>query len=421
MGRTRVACLLLIALAAVIVIAGGATIGLRPQSPESLEQLVYMPQTPVRVRLGSGALDPQTGKHLTPQELVVEIASPHTNYITNWDGSSEDQVLVPNSGELVSSQSYYAPQPGEVLRRPHVTRKFGPGSNLLSERVVTVAGVLAQTLTVFPDGGKQIIGFGRDGKTHVQEQVFSKPECCDGAILLRDEKWRDDANHTLAYRDVYNQDETRTITDFDEQQRILKIVQWSKNHSTYGTTVKAFYPGSLKLRLESTTDYYHDEVRYYRESGTLEALVEISSSSFEVHYYDESGTRERLYQQYFIGGSYSNVTAADGQYKLYVATEFDGVGNKTRSYTFDDGVVRDAEYYNVTVDGTTYFRLDFEYKDGVLTTKRYWLHEVKFPPFKVEEHAPAEHLTPEPLDPASMRLQVQIEAGLPRPYPQGAH
>lgn len=412
MERNKIACLLLLAaVLATMSLAGFLTYGHSSQGPQTVDDALGALSTPLQKRLYSAS---------DQYESAVEIAAPHVLYITYKDRSTEDVVMKLGSADLVSSQWYYAEQPGESGRRPYIARVFGEGNAMMSERVQRLDGTLLKTtfVDVDPLKTRTIIDYAADGVTHLREQVFVTPKCCGGPVLQRDERWRDDAQHTLAYRNLFNVDETRTITQFDEHMNVLKVVQWPKYESVNGASVKQYYPGSLKLRLDSLSDYYVNTVKYYREDGTLEAVVKISPGTTEIEYYDLTGTKQRLGQMWFR----TDVTTdgvVNSTYKNYIVTEFDGQGNKTRQQTFSDGKPNREELYNVTIDGVTFVELDYDYdKGGDLTAVRYWLNEVKYPPFKLEEHKPGEGLTIKPLDPDSLRLQIQIDTDLPIPPPQ---
>ncbi len=87
-----------------------------------------------------------------------------------------------------------------------------------------------------------------------------------------------------------------------------------------------------------------------------------------------------------------------------------------------DGTVNEEQRFNVTIGGVTYFRMDYTYENGTLKELRYWLKEVKYPPFKLETHTPAEGLTVTPLKSETMRMQIVIDPDLPIPPPQtGGH
>ncbi len=415
MERNKIACLLLLAaVLATMSLAGFLTYGYSSPGPQTVEEALSIASTPLQQRLYAAS---------DKYDSAVEIASPqHVLYITYKDRSTEDVVMKLGSTELVSSQWYYAEQPGESGRRPYISRVFGTGNVLVSEKVQRLDGTLLKTTVVDlvnPGKMRTIIDFAADGVTHLREQVFVTPKCCGGETLQRDERWRDDAEHTLAYRNIFNVDETRTITQFDEHMNVLKIIEWPKYESIAGSSVKQYYPASLKLRLESSADYYTNTVKYYREDGTLEAIVKISSGSTQIEYYDVTGAKQRL-GQYWFRTDEKKDGVVNSTYKIYIVTEFDGLGNQTRQQTFSNGKPTREELYNVTIDGVTYVELDSDYDEaGNLKTVRYWLNEVKYPPFKLEEHKPGDGSPTIPaLNADSLRMQIQIDTDLPIPPPQ---
>ncbi len=418
MDRKRTASLLLlVAVLATMSLAGFLTFGNSKKGPSTVEEALNISQTPLQQRLY-----PVDNKI----DSAVEVASPqHIRYISYKDRSSEDVLFMPGSNtDMISSQWYYAEQAGEGGRRPYIARVYGPGNVVMEEKVQQLNGFLLKTTVVSPTTKIRLItDFAADGVTHLREQELLKPKCCgDDEDLLRDERWRDDAGHTLAYRNIYHPDETRTITQFDEHMNVLKIIEWPKYMSVSGSSVKEYYPGSLKLRLETSADYYQNTVRYYRENdGTLEAVVKLSPSVADIEYYDATGTKMRLHQMWFRTDVKTDGVVTS-TYKPYQFTEFDDQGNPVRQQSFSDGKVNEEQRFNVTIDGVTYIRMDYIYdKDGTLNTRRYWLKTVEYPPFKLEEHKPAEGLRFTPLKAETMRLQIVIDPDLPIPPPQTWH
>lgn len=413
MDRKRTASLLLlVAVLATMSLAGFLTFGYSKPAPSTVEEALNIPRTPLQQRLYP--VD-------STIDSAVEVASPHMRYITYKDRSTEDVLLMPGSNtDMISSQWYYAEQPGENGRRPYIARVYGVGNVVIEEKVQQLNGLLLKTTVVSQTTKVRLItDFAADGVTHLREQEFLKPKCCGDEDLIRDERWRDDAGHTLAYRNIYHPDETRTITEFDEHMHVLKMIEWPKYKSVAGSSVKVYYPGSFKLRLESSADYYQNTVRYYRENdGSLEAIVKLSPGMTDIEYYDASGTKVRLHQSWWR----TEVTA-DGvvtsTYRPYVIDEYDAQGIQILQQTFSEGVVSEEQRFNVTIDGVTFFRLDYGYaKDGTLKELRYWLKEVKYPPFKLETHTPAEGLKLTPLSAESLRMQIDIDPDLPIPPPQ---
>ncbi len=324
---------------------------------------------------------------------------------------------------MISSQSYYAEQPGESGRRPYIARVYGVGNVVMDEKVQQLNGLLLKTTVRSPVTKVRLItDFAADGVTHLREQEFLKPKCCgNDEDLIRDERWRDDASHSLAYRNIYNADETRTITEFDEHMNVLKMVEWPKYQSISGMKYRQYYPGSLKLRLSAVGDYSADTVSYYREDGTLETIVKIGAGTTEVEYYDQTGTKIRLSQYWFRTDTKTDGVVTDSTYKIYYVTEYDELGNKVRQLTFNlsGGYADHEERYNVTIDGVKFVEVDYDYdKDQTLKEIRYYRDEVKSPPFKAETHAPADNLKIGAISPNSVRLQVQIALDLPIPPPQ---
>ncbi len=258
------------------------------------------------------------------------MASPqHIRYITYKDRSTEDVLFMPGSStDMISSVWYYAEQPGESGRRPYITRVYGVGNVVMNEKVQQLNGLLLKTTVVSPTTKIRLItDFAADGVTHLREQEFLKPKCCgDEEDLLRDERWRDDAQHSLAYRNIYHPDETRTITEFDEHGNVLKIIVWPKYMSVSGSSVKEYYPGILKLRLETSADYYQNTVRYYRVDGTLEAIVKLSSGMTDIEYYDTTGTKMRLHQMWVRTDVKTGGVITSQSYRPYEFTEFDDQG-----------------------------------------------------------------------------------------------
>jgi len=415
MERDRIAGLLLVAVLATMSLVGFLIFDFRSSAPGSVEEALGAYSTPLVQRLYPAA---------DARSSAVELQSPeHKLFITYKDRSTEDVVMVPGGSDKLSSLSYYPEQPGESGRRPHIKRLYGAQNMLIDEKVLQLNGLLLKSTEYVPATKTRLItDFALDGSTHLREQVFTDPGCCSGEVLMRDEQWRDDVEHSLAYRNIYHPDDTRTITRFDEHMNVLTMIFWPKYESISGMKIQKYYPDTLTLRLDAVGDYYNDTVKFFRKDGTLEALVKISTGSTEIHYFDATGTKARLEQFWFRSDVKQNGVVTSSTYKMYYVTEFDAQGNKVRQVTFSDGSsISRVEAYDVTIDGVHYLELDYNYDRGALKEVRYWKDEVKFPPYKLETHELSEQITASPVSAENLRLQIQIDSDLPAPPPQSPH
>ncbi len=416
MDRNKLAGLLLVAVLATISLAGFFTYDFSGSAPASIEAALGNYSTDVDKRLYPPS---------DPRSSSVEEQSPrHALFVIFKDRSTEDVMLAPGSANRLSSIWYYPEQAGESGRRPYIKRLYGPKNLLVDEQVLQLSGLLVKSTHYTPETKtRYIVDFAADGETHLREQVFTDPGCCSGERLMRDEQWRDDAAHSLAYRNLYNEDETRTITRFDLFMNVLERIVWPKYESVSGMKLQKYYPDTHTLRVQAEGEGSADIARFYRKDGTLEAIVTITIGTTQIRYFDATGTRERLMQYWFRKDVKKDGVITSSTYKLYTVTEFDDGGNKLREVSYSDGVLNHEEFYNVTIDGVHFVELDYDYDKDTQTVKtvRYWKDEVKYPPYKLEEHTPDDKLTATPISAESLRMQLQVDSDLPVPPPQFMH
>ncbi len=403
---------------------GGGDNGLSPVFAKRLyPSSNALDQTPAPAPVSPSTYLPKPGpspdRTVSPPAGSVQIGS--NIWVTNQDRSTVDIELKPGTrDQIVSSRSYYPIQPGETGRRPHVIQLYAtlPGV-ALDETVLRLDGSLAEHTQEMDDKSKHIVDFGPDGTTLVGEQQIVPTEY-SGPRLLIEQRWRLDSDHTLKFRNQFNPDQTRTITDFDEHLRPLRIIQLPQNDIAAGSIVVAYYPGSLKKRMEAKGNYYSNDADYYREDGTLDYHLRLSPGMTHIEYFDATGKVKLLEQDFF-----RHVKVENGvekfSYELYTVTIFDTHGEQVRNidYNGETGKMREDEHSNVTIDGTKWFRVDYSFDENEdLHLVTYWLTEVKFPPQKKEEHKPEEHIHPDPIAADMMTIRVPLEEDLPIPPSQ---
>lgn len=410
MERKTIAGLLLVAVLATMSLTGLSALNFDSDDPGNVEEALGLYDTESSTRLYPAG---------DPIDTVVEQDEPHMRFVTYTDGSTEDIELLPELDTVVSSQSYYAEQPGEDGRRPHIKRTYDAALGVVDELVQRLDGTVMQTTIVsISTKAKVVTDFALDGETVLRRVAYTPPRCCNGDVIEREERYRDDESHALYYLNVLNADDTRTITEYDAQMNVIEELKWGRYESISGSSVKKWYPGGTQLRLSGSADYYVNTVNFYRIDGTLEAIVKLSPGYTAIEYYDATGTKVRLAQNWYRSDEKVG-DVVNSTYQIYVAREYDESGNPTREQTFSNGAPRSEQVFNVTLDGVTFVRVDYDFvPEGTVKTVRYWLNEVKFPPFRLEEHTPADGLLVVPLSPESIRLQIQVDTDLPIPPPQ---
>jgi hypothetical protein len=396
----------------------------------TLNEVLNLPRAPSlteRLYAGTTERDLKTGQLLEPLDRSVDLVlggqtSSINRYSKSKDRSTEDSLLLDGDHKWFS-QSYFPTSDDAPLagRHPHVKRIFAPDKfTLVDEEVRRYNGTKEQTSHFDLDGkGKHIVEYAGDGETVLAERSFDLSDTWLGPAIKSEKRWRLDKNQkrTLAYSNTRHEDHSRTITFLDEQELPLRIEEWSKYGGVSGTTIKGFYPGTTKVRFETSSDSYVDTAKYYLPSGSLSHILMIRSTNTSVDYFDSNGKKLPFEQNWHRSDKTENGLTTS-TYNIYLLLENDAQGNMTRHTGFDsDALVERDEYYNRTIDGITYKEIDYIYDHSpTLKKAQYWKDTLKYPPDKEEDHTPAENIRPE-FAANELTLNVAIEDNLPIPPP----
>jgi hypothetical protein len=431
----------LFAVAVVFCLAVGALlhwgIGRRSYSPPaqllpatpSLEEVLNMPSRE-KLTLNLFATESEkTDSQDAPwvSSVVRAIGATKVRYKVGADRSTQDDVLEADGLHVASSQSYYPVKAGEELkgRHRHVKRVYAPETHaLVSEEIRRIEGKLAQNTAVETDGTKHVTDYGEDGVTVVGQQLFvPAEECCGPSIILKKEERWSEKDHKLTYSNVLNDDGTRTITDWDENQRPVKIATWPKGGTTNGATVVAFYPNG-HLRLESKTAESLDTANYYRPNKTLSHTVEMSPGTVTISVFDSTGTKLVLKQMWWYRETQAGGSEKSSLY-LHNVYLFDHDGHPTRTveYNHDNGLPSSLTNYDEVYNGVFYKMIFRIFRaDGTVSLITFWPEGLGHTMLKSEEHTPEENIRFPIIVPADkLKMAVALNDDLPVPPEMSMH
>ena len=270
-------------------------------------QTVQM-DTDQQVRAGTG---PQrTFNRMDHGRLVA-------SFTTNLDKSSENLYYQDDGIGRSYLVDFYAPLHGDPgPRQKGIVYYAADGESFNSEEWDRLDGT-AEKIGHALGGGYYVSStLFADGQTAEAEQVWAPDMFSNGHVpkLEKEQRWRSPAEgHTIAYTDVLNDDGTREQTSFDPA-GLVTMQKHIPLRPPVGTTVKEFFPGTTKVRLESTTDWWTTVATEYRLDGTRLRLITIRAASFDVRYFDPTG-KVPLFEQTWLeqlSGRLKNGATAGG-------------------------------------------------------------------------------------------------------------
>lgn len=401
-----------------------------------LGEVLYVPPVLVTDRLYPGATDPNTGAPATPYDRGVDVMGPTgdvpaVRYLTYKDGSLEI-VQLQRDGVLPRESRLYYPKLEEQNALRLQKRSFFAenGKDIVEQTVFREDGTRLEHTTMriqsrvtktgylLEKKWKETTAYHTDGRTIVGQQAWFKDEFTE-LVIVKEQRWLPNAEHSLVYLNVYNvasdTEKTRVITEFDENNRVLKHTEIKiNNHSV----TRAYYPVSFSLRFEGSSDYTTNTVTFYRPDGTKERIEEIGASQVEITYFDKTGKITTGKQHWWHdeqGLTSGEAKAVTGLYMLY---EFDRSGEQVRDIYYYQGKMRRDTRVNYTVGGVTYKQVEWRFDDNENLSKvEYYLNARKDEPVKVEEHTPEEKIGANFVDPRLVTLPPR-EPGLVIPIKQ---
>lgn len=184
--------------------------------------------------------------------------------------------------------------------------------------------------------------------------------------LVEEDHWGPvSKGHVLTFKDVLEDDGTRTQTAFDDGGHLLMekhIGRWG----IAGTTVKFYWPGTNKVRIDSKSEYGATNASYYRIDGTLSLSVKLTYNALEVSHYDASGQTELFWQSFWSRSVLKDGKPVPG-WEPYQVIVKDGKGATVRELSYDQGQLRQDDRPHFTAGGIAYERVQFWYRpDGTL-------------------------------------------------------
>jgi hypothetical protein len=125
------------------------------------------------------------------------------------------------------------------------------------------------------------------GGANIQEQdVLS----ADGSTSLSIRHFRMDGS--LAISSILDQDDySRLVVTYDANELPSRVTHSGGANETAGETVQIYFPGTRRLRVESSTDGGTTIAHYFRPDGTLESQWTMTYSQLTVLEFDATGKR----------------------------------------------------------------------------------------------------------------------------------
>lgn len=343
----------------------------QPQAP-SLNEALMVSQSNMPMRLYSGAVDLKSGQPLEVKDQSYDVVrNDHkaASFVLRKDKTSRDTFYQDAGSGLAFEREYYPLRPGDVARRikgliiyaadgKTVRSEIWWRLNGTRERVGHLLDVTTgryEEMVLFPDGN--VAQSTKITLPNIYANNFERK-------LVIEKRWSANSRHSLIYFDQLNEDGTRDQTTYDENEMpiLLKhIGRWGK----VGTTVKFFFPGTAKVRLESVTDSSSTIVSSYRPDGTLLYKQQMTSYSQSTMYFDATGTKPAFEQTRWKNNVVENGKPVE-DWPIWKLTEYDGV-KATREFAWRNGRLDTETLIDVTVDGVFYAKVVRTYReDGTL-------------------------------------------------------
>jgi hypothetical protein len=369
------------------------------------------------------------------------------SYTTNRDKTSEEVYYQDNGIGRSYLVDFYAPLPSDPgPRQRGIIFYAADGESLNSEEWDRLDGTAEKIGHALGDGYYVSSTLFADGQTAEIEQLWAPDMFSTGYVpkLERETRWRSAAEgHSVAYTDVLNDDGTREQTSFDPS-GLPTMQKHIPLRPPIGTTVREFFPGTTKVRLESTTDWWTTVATVYALDGTRLRVITLRAASFDVRYFDSTG-KVPIFEQTWLkplGGIKSGVgnasvsagaAAASAPAKDHSQTAFwlsqvvelnaDGSSSRVTSIN-NRGQVSSDMWLKHTVDGVNYERVFFWYREDGTLSKAELMNPEDAPntPMKTVEHTIAENI--HVVLPQAHLVRAEAPDELPAPpdnQPTGGH
>ncbi len=373
---TRFLTILLAGCAALALVAVGYVWQLpasQPQAP-TLNEALTVSQSNMPMRLYSGAVDLKSGQPLEVKDQSYDVVRNNhkvASFLLRKDKTSRDTFYQDVGEGLSFEREYYPLRPGDDARRikglityaadgKTVRSEIWWSLNGTRERVGHLLDVTTgryEEIVLFPDG--YVAKSSKITLPNIYANNFERK-------LLIEKRWYGNSKHSLAYFDQLAEDGTRDQTTYDENELpilVKHIGRWGK----VGTTVKFFFPGTDKVRLESVTDASSTIVSSYRLDGTLLYKQQLTSYNRSTMYFDATGTKPVFEQVRWKDNVVENGKPVEN-WPVWKLTEFDPIkGQATREFAWRNGRLDTETLVGVTVDGVKYEKVVRTYReDGTL-------------------------------------------------------
>jgi len=340
---------------------------------------------------------------------VGRVPQSHIDYP---DGGSID-LYMRADGSKEFQLEYYAPSSaGKMLK--HATHFAADGVTPDGEIAFRSTGTRQMSAVRQADGDYRTRSYLDDGQTLSGETLVGLgPLSYDhSAQLLSQTQWN--KNHIVILTNILNQDDSRTISTFDDSGLPISVSSIAAGIS--GSSVTAYYPGTKVLRLKSSSTYSETNADIYRPDGTLSTHLTIGSASIEYFFYDSSGKRQTLQQLWYFDRDVKDGITRMKNYRLSTVTEMDAQGTPVRSWDIQLGSNKlwSSSVYNVVVDGEHWGEVRSFYDANGFLDRVSYLLVGEGSPKKMIDHTPAEAITGQP-PPANLMILTPISDALPLP------
>jgi hypothetical protein len=387
-----------------------------------------------RLRLFSGDVDPVTSQRASlvdrSNDLTGQSGLARHRYVKNFDGSTEDVSLKADGEHIDLRQVYYAWQPGSTGWHRSLVQQHSPTSDLIvDEQKFRYDGTMEEHTTASEDGARHVVGYGADGIKVIHEVVIAAKETEYGTPVLQKEmRWRDDADTTLSYSNIYDSvSKKRRITDWDQNHNPLMVVEPGSEGGHEGTITTAYFPGTSLVRMHSVVQSDVNMVQYFRKDGTVHHILQLGPGSVLVQLFDSTGKTKVLQQMWFRETSIVN-HKAETKFSLDMVVEMDPQGNDARAFhVWGDRI--EVEEKNQVYEGVSYGEVDHTYAKGptgwTLEDVKCWLGKADHGYDKDEVHKPEEHILMPALPDDELKAVVNLNEDPdlllpdPRYYPGG--
>jgi hypothetical protein len=344
-------------------------------------------------------------------------------YLKNTDGSTEEIRLKADGEHYLQRETYYPLQPHELGRRRHVEQFYAVDTDLVfGETILRLDGTLQEHTVNGANGLKHLIGYGVNGQTIVHDLIVDpREDQWSQPVLSKEQRWRDNAAHSLEYSNILDlRARTRTITYWGEDQRPLKVISSSSYAVNNGTITTAYFPGTDKIRMQSTVDSIYNYVKYFRFDGTVDHILKLCPGSTIIQYMDASGKVALLEQNWDRRDKTENGKTTS-TYKISMVSEEDASGIDTRKIYFTGGPLSAIDIFNVEMGGVKYGEIAYQYDQASKTVEaiHYWIGKADHQMDREETHKPDEKIAGPAITPeeVTMRVNPDEDEGLLMPDP----